>query len=286
MGPHDNFNSVPARPRCSWDIKTAPWTDGKGNADQYIKAVKLWKEFHDTLPANYSSKIPANLQGIFLKSQLFGRAADIGEKVTEEELKSANGAIKLAKAVFKIDALSQVNTMSEEFSKLLSTSRGEREKMKSFESRFEAQVCRFNESSGSSILPDALLALLLLNNANVENNQRVSVLAAVAPKSTESLDSEALREAIKYEQVASIIRSSDSITNSSNEYLSASSAHTKPNDRISSISEKKRNSRCAACGEVGHWHKDPECPKNQRKHGSEEDVREENRRKKNTVVFN
>ena len=30
-----------------------------------------------------------------------------------------------------------------------------------------------------------------------------------------------------------------------------------------SLSEAKAKSRCAKCNQVGHWHRDPECPKNQ-----------------------
>ena len=233
------------------------------------------------------------MQGIILKSQLFGRAADIGEKVSDTDLKSDDGAIKLASAIFKRDALSQVNRMAEEFGVLLTTSRGENEKLKSFESRFEAQVCRFNESSGSTILPDALLALLLLNNSNVDNNQCVSLLAAVAPNTTDTLDAEALRTAIKYDQVASILLSSDALTNNPNSFgsLHASAATTKNGSRNNThksdrISKWKKNSRCAECGEMGHWYNDPECPKNQEKAKDGDDPRNNDRNKKHTVMFN
>ena len=281
----DNGTTVPSRPRCTWDMKTPPWTDGKGSADQYIKAVKLWKEFHDALPANNANKIAPTLQGIILKSQLFGRAQDIGEKVKDEDLKGDDGAIKLASAVFKIDALSQVSRMSEEFANLLSTTRSENEKLKAFESRFEAQVCRFNESSGCSILPEALLALLLLNNSNMDNNQRVSLLAAVAPKSTDALTSNELQNAIKYEQVASIIRSSDSVSSGTEKYLKASSARSVVSDRAARIAKMKENSKCAECGEVGHWYKDPECPKNKQKIQEKMEEGNDKHKKKNTITF-
>ena len=33
-----------------------------------------------------------------------------------------------------------------------------------------------------------------------------------------------------------------------------------------SLNEAKSKSRCAKCNQVGHWHRDPECPKNQGNH--------------------
>ena len=91
MGPEPQFSEKPSRPRFQWDARSPPWTDGKGNQKRFLKAVKLWKEFHDALPASNSNKIPSNLQGIVLKSQLFGRAQDLVSNISSEELRSAEG---------------------------------------------------------------------------------------------------------------------------------------------------------------------------------------------------
>lgn len=66
----------------------------------------------------------------------------------------------MAHAVFKIDVLEQVNTMPEKLGKRLETKRNDSKALRNFESRFESQVCRFNESAGTGILPESLLALL------------------------------------------------------------------------------------------------------------------------------
>lgn len=60
--------------------------------------------------ATHSNNIPPSLQGIMLKSQLFGRAVDLGSQVSEKELTDTDGAIILAKAVYKTDSMSKITT--------------------------------------------------------------------------------------------------------------------------------------------------------------------------------
>lgn len=73
MGLHNaTISTVPSRPRFAWDAKSPPWTDGNGNQERFKAAVEDWKEFHDSLPDNNLNKITTGLQGIVLKSQLFG----------------------------------------------------------------------------------------------------------------------------------------------------------------------------------------------------------------------
>lgn len=49
--------------------------------------------------------------------------------------------------------------------------------MRNFETSFEAQISRFNAHNAGSI-PDALVLLMLLANTNIDDNQRVSIIAA------------------------------------------------------------------------------------------------------------
>ena len=75
MGPESN--NLPSRPRFSWDIRTVPWTDGRGNQEQYAEGVSLWQAFQDTLADSNSNKEAKAARGIMLQSQLFGRARDL-----------------------------------------------------------------------------------------------------------------------------------------------------------------------------------------------------------------
>ena len=147
MGPEPHkIASVPARPRFAWDLKSPPWTDGKGSGEKYIATVKLWKKYHDKLPLNSSSKIPPDMQGIALKSQLYGRADIVASKISDEDLMKEDGALTLAKAIYKIDSLSKVTSIAQHFNELLTTTRNDHETLKNFEGRFEAQICRFNDA--------------------------------------------------------------------------------------------------------------------------------------------
>lgn len=97
--------SLPSRPKFSWDFKSPPWADGRGDQQQYVEQVTLWKEVHDTLRDSNPNKIVAELQGIVLNAQLVGRARDLCAKVSLEDLKKTDGAITLAQAIYRIDPL-------------------------------------------------------------------------------------------------------------------------------------------------------------------------------------
>ena len=96
--------------------------------------------FHDTLPNNSPNKIAPNLQGIVLKSQLFGQAADQCSELTREELRSENGVNLIVNAVYRRDFMSVISEAYGGFSNLLNTKRGQNESLKGFETRFSAAV--------------------------------------------------------------------------------------------------------------------------------------------------
>ena len=182
MGP-----DVPSRPKFSWDVGNVPWADGKGDQDQYKNSVLLWKAFHDRLPEANSNKIPGELQGIALQSQLYGRALDLSKKIPSTTIQSIEGASQIVKAVYKRDPLAVIRDVDQTFQQVMSTKRGLNESFKNFESRFEAQVSKYNSLSTESQLPNALVTFMLLSNANVDSSQRVSVLAAAAPRRCSAL---------------------------------------------------------------------------------------------------
>ena len=137
MGPNAQSTS-PQRPKFSWDISNVPWTDGRGNQEEYANAVKLWSNFHDLLPATNSDKIPSALQGIMLQSQLYGRTRDVVKKVDPADIKKEGGAQLIVNAIYKRDPLSVMSEVYTAFNEVLNTKRGTSESFQNFESRFEA----------------------------------------------------------------------------------------------------------------------------------------------------
>ena len=79
MGPahRSHTEELPSRPRFSLDAKSIPWTDGVGSQEQYAERVREWCRYHDLLANNCANKIPHNVRGTLLKTQLFGRARDL-----------------------------------------------------------------------------------------------------------------------------------------------------------------------------------------------------------------
>ena len=173
--------TLPSRPRFSWDMKSVPWTDGEGRQDDYADAVSLWSAFHDELPESNANKIPEKLRGIMLVSQLFGRAKEICKKIDDSVIRSVEGPAAIVQAVYKRDALSTVSDVYRDYMDLLSLKRSSNEKFRTFESRFEAQVAKFNSNSTVCQIPEALTSFLLLANTNVDDSKRISVLAAASP---------------------------------------------------------------------------------------------------------
>lgn len=51
------MSGTPSCPRLVWDLKVAPWTDGKGPQDEYTEAVTDWCKFHDLLPDSNANKL-------------------------------------------------------------------------------------------------------------------------------------------------------------------------------------------------------------------------------------
>lgn len=163
------------------------------------------------------------------------------------------------------------------FIALLNTKRRSVESFKDFESRFDAQVSRFNASSDSAKLPTALTAFMLLANSSLDASQRVSVLAASSP-SESSLGSMATTDqfldCISYSSVASILRQCDQVKDSEKpassstsplSALSASNGYNQTQNRVGrgrrtlspeQLSDLKSRSTCHKCEQKGHWHSD------------------------------
>lgn len=278
MGP-ESSNNLPSRPRFSWDIRTVPWTDGRGNQEQYAEAVSLWEAFQDTLADSNSNKVAKAARGIMLQSQLYGRARDLCKAIPDSTIRSDQGAEAIVQALYKRDPLAVVSDVFQDFLTLMNTKRNHTESFKNFESRFQAQVSRLNAHGSEAKLSESLVAFALLANADVDNNQRVSVLANAAPRGS-TLSSHATTndylEAVSYEAIASVLRQCDKMKlgngDSSSRALSSNAAHNAshsgsqqrrptsqgngPRRTPEQLARLKARTKCHKCRKWGHWRYD------------------------------
>lgn len=152
------------------------------------------------------------MQAICLKSQLYGLAKDLCSGISNEQL-IGDGAVDLIVGkLYQRDALTAVSEAYRAFNQLWNTRRSNNETVKNFESRFSAQVARFNSISTTTKLPECITALMFLSNSAIDDSQRVSVMAAAAP-SDENLNAQSTNEqflgAITYQSVSSVIKQCD-----------------------------------------------------------------------------
>lgn len=145
--------------------------------------------------------------------------------------------------------------------------------MRNFESRFPAQVAKFNSISQTTKLPECLTALMLLSNSNIDDAQRVSVLASASSSDSElnaqSTNDEFLN-AITYQSVASVIKQCDHQNTNDNLMANSAQAHQnrffKPKNGFKNnfknnrpplpkevYDQKTKQYPCHKCGKYGHW---------------------------------
>lgn len=192
MSPAKESTST-SRPKVSWDIRSVSWTDERVYQSDYATSVRLWCDFHHMLPATNYNKINTELRGMCHKSQLFGRARDVFLGIPLDTIKSSDGFSGIIDAIHKSEALSVVSEVRRDLNELRSTHRGQTESFRNYESRFVAQVAKFNANGGSIKFPESLTELMLLANFDAENAQPISVLAAETP-SESSLSSNSSNE--------------------------------------------------------------------------------------------
>ena len=172
------FLKSTGRQMFSWDLKSAPSTDGRVPQEEYADAVERWCDFHDLVDVKNPNRIAPNLRGIMLWSQLYGRARDCARKIPKHVLQSENGAHAIVAAVHRRDPLSVVSSVYSDFTSVISARRADNESFKAFEIRFEAAVSRFRAHGDEISVPESLLALMLINGSRVSDSQRVSILSA------------------------------------------------------------------------------------------------------------
>lgn len=132
--------------------------------------------------------------------------------MTVAELTSVDGLSIITDCLYKRNALSVVSEAFRLFNQLLNTKRFPKESMKNIENRFSAEVTRFNSLSVTTKLPECLTPLLLLSNAHVSGNQRITFLAAATPHNPElnsSSSNDDFLKCVKYSSVSSVVKHRD-----------------------------------------------------------------------------
>ncbi len=288
MGPAANDKNLPSRPKFTWDLRNVPWTDGRGDQEGYAKKVKEWAAFHDSLTDQNSNKIQKEQRGLVLHTQLYGRAEDRTRHMTIEDLQKESAVSDIIKCVYQRDPLTVVSDVYKDLETLLNTKRAANESFKNFESRFSAQLSKFNSHGDTARISESMAAMIFMNNASVDDAQRVSVLATCSKgDSASNLTSDSLTDdyikLITYDEFASVIRQCDkknANSSSNNNTLNGNNARGFNKDKNRNYSDWKGNqnsnntsrsrrrmtvqqsidakktSQCKKCNMYGHWAND------------------------------
>lgn len=130
----ENYD-LPSHPKFSWNIFATSWTNGCLNQESLAHAVKLREAFHDKFPASNFNRITADIRGICLKSQLFGRALDLTKGIADDVIASDQGIAAIVDARNKRNALSVVNEIYAYFIDILALHRRSKEGFKNCKTR-------------------------------------------------------------------------------------------------------------------------------------------------------
>lgn len=141
---YSSIIALPKSPRFCWDIRYIPLTDGKGNQEKFVNALKSWESFHDELADTNIDKLPKSLRGTVLHSHLYERAKDFCKHTTFSKMKSKTGVKLICNILHKKTRLTVVNSTFGDFQKLLTAKRGVSENFSKFEFRFAAAVAKLN----------------------------------------------------------------------------------------------------------------------------------------------
>lgn len=139
--------------------------------------MSAWSVSYRLLLDTNLNELGKKRRGTILKSQCYGRENDLVKSVSQDDLRKDNGWLHIVKVTHKIDPLQFVSDVYLDFNSLISTCRGQNETKRNFETQFDAQISRFNSPNAGKV-PDALVPLMLLSISNIDDNQRVLILAA------------------------------------------------------------------------------------------------------------
>ena len=160
----------PKRPKFSWEIRSVPWTDGRGDHAEHVDIVKSWWWFHDKLPDSNRYKIPNKLRGILLQSYLYGCAKDLCKDLLFEEIESEDEVDKICNTLYKKWCSWCCEQCLWRFPKRLIN------KVRK-QWNFSAAAIAKMRSHRSITLFDSLTVFTLLENSDIDTNQRMSILS-------------------------------------------------------------------------------------------------------------
>ena len=129
-------------------------TDGKGDQEEYVFAVRSWSSSHDKFPDSKSGKIPKVLRWIMLRSHLYGRAEHQCKDVLFDEIDCKDGVDKICKTLHK-KLTSLLLIMFTVTFKIYYRQIEDVMKISKAESLFAAAIAKIN-SLGSKTLPESL----------------------------------------------------------------------------------------------------------------------------------
>lgn len=170
----------------------------------------------------------------------------------------------------KQDDLSFFNDVYMLFNELLNIRRHDNETLENYESCFAAELYKFNSDALFTRLCEALSALLLLNNANVDDNfQKFSILASYNGNSVVKQESASQNSAstllktneeyIKgffYKYNTWLLRSCRCSQTPKLTGVSVNSEFPRPELTPEELAKKNLILKCRKCGKCGHWHSD------------------------------
>lgn len=149
------------------------------------------------------------LRDFILKSQFYGQAKNLVNNNNKEDFNSDFGSDHILSVIHKHHPLSFVTDVYSDFYSLLSTRLISNKKVRNYESRFETQLSCSNTHHVIS-MQDPLLALVLLTNAAIKDNQRISILdvslSSVMTIETTHPDAVNLLEKVNYAPNDSVLR--------------------------------------------------------------------------------
>lgn len=186
--------------------------DGRGDQELYASAVWCYCDYHDALQVNFSNRIPPRLRGLTFHAQLCGRAAALYRSIPHDIIALLKGVDAIIDTLYRCNPLFILFSLYSDLSSLLATKRGTSKSFQNFEFRFCDSISKYSSHPISITLPDSILALMLLYDADVADSQRVPVsftAAAAASQGPEFKTKQDLIELVTNESMASMIRQRD-----------------------------------------------------------------------------